>query len=272
LPQELIKDLDITVVPVGLVLNGKVYLDNVDITCRSFFEMFRDQEWNTTTTAASPGEFIKVFRELGNTTHNIICILVSKAMTATQESAYLARKMVRTDINPDLNIEIIDSRSSAGAMGFMVLEAARAAKAGKSVEEIKRVVQDISSRVIYLSSIETLKYLIRTGRAFRGASIGDAMNIKPIIGFVDDSGYIEVVARVRGKENALPKLVDMIKEHVDVRQPLHINFHYSNNKEDAEQLKSMVTSRYKCSEVYLTEYSPVMVSTTGPMYGMSFYT
>jgi fatty acid-binding protein DegV len=54
----------------------------------------------------------------------------------------------------------------------MVLEAARAAREGKGPEEIKQIVQDISSRVIYLSSIETLKYLIRTGRALRGASVG----------------------------------------------------------------------------------------------------
>ncbi len=96
-------------------------------------------------------------------------------------------------------------------------------------------------------------------------------NIKPIIGFIDDSGYVEVVARVRGKENAIPKLVDMVKEYADIKKPLHVNVHYSNCKEDAEQIKKMVTTKYWCEEVFLTEYSPVMVSTTGPMCGISFY-
>ncbi len=267
----MIKELDISVVPVGLVLNDKVYRDNVDITCQGFFDMFHNQEWKTTTTAASPGDFINIFRHLGESASDVICILVSKALTATQESAYLARKIARLEDGLKTNIEIIDSRSSAGAMGFMVLEAARAARAGKSREEIIQVVQDISSRVIYLSAIETLKYLIRTGRAFRGAAIGDMMGIKPIIGFIDDSGYIEVVARVRGKENAIPKLADMIKDYADIRKPLHINFHYSNCKEDAEQLRELVTARHRCSEAFVTEYSPVMVSTTGPMCGLSFY-
>jgi DegV family protein with EDD domain len=271
IPADLIKELEISVVPVGLVLNNKVYRDNVDITCQSFFEMFRDLDWKTTTTAASPGDFISVFNDLGRVTDNVLCILVSKVMTATQESAYLARKIVRTENNNKANIEIIDSRSSAGALGFIVLEAARAARAGKSLEEVKQVVRDISSRVIYLSSIDTLKYLVRTGRAFRGAGVGDMMNIKPIIGFIDDSGYIEVLARVRGKENAIPKLVDLVKEYADIRKPLHVMFHYSNCKADAEKLKDLVTSKYRCSEVYLTEYSPVMVSTTGPMSGLSFY-
>jgi len=259
------------VVPVGVVIDNKVYRDNVDITCQGFLDRFRNEDWKTTTTAASPADFVNVFRTLGETTNTILCILVSKALTATQESAYLARKIIRSEVNPNLTIEIIDSRSSAGAMGFMVLEAARAARSGKSLDEIKKVVQDISSRVIYLSAIETLKYLIRTGRAFRGASIGDSLGIKPIIGFIDDSGYIEVIARVRGKENAIPKLVDMVREYADVHKPLHVIFHYSNSKEDAEQLKELVTTRYKCCEVYLSEFSPVMVSTTGPMCGLAFY-
>jgi DegV family protein with EDD domain len=271
LPPELIKELEISVVPVGVVLNNKVYRDNIDITCQAFFEMFRDLEWKTTTTAASPGDFLNVFTELGRTTDKIVCILVSKVMTATQESAYLARRIIRTGDNTRLNIEIIDSRSSAGALGFMVLEAARAAKAGKSLEEVKEVVQDVSSRVIYLASLETMKYLIRTGRALRGAAVGDMMNIKPIIGFIDDSGYIEVVARVRGKENAIPRMIDLVKEYADTRKPLHVITHYSNCKEDAERLKDLVTARYRCSEVYLTEFSPVMVSTTGPMCGLAFY-
>lgn len=258
-------------VPVGVVIKDKVYRDNIDITCQGFLDMFKDQEWKTTTTAASPGEFMSIFSELGKVTDNIVCILVSKVLTATQESAYLARRIIRTQNNSKLNIEIVDSRSSAGALGFIVLEAARAAKAGKSLEEVKSVVQDISSRVIYLSSIETMKYLIQTGRALKGAGFGDMMNIKPIIGFIDDSGFIEVISRVRGKENAIPKLVDLVKEYSDTRKPLHVIVHYSNCREDAEKLKDLITSRYRCSEVYLTEFSPVMVSTTGPMCGISFY-
>ena len=272
MPPELVQEFDITVVPVGVVINGKIYHDNVDITCQGFFDMFQDMDWKTTTTAASPGEFAGIFKNLAQSTDNILCILVSKALTATQESAYLARRIFRSGEYNHLNIEIIDSRSSAGALGFMVLEAARAAKAGKSLEEIKQVVQDISSRVIYLSAIDTMKYLIRNGRALKGAGVGDMMNIKPIIGFVDDSGYVEVIARVRGKESAIPKMADMVKDYVDTRKPLHVNVHYSNCKEDGEQLKNLVTSKYKCCEVYLTEFSPVMVSTTGPMCGLAFYT
>jgi fatty acid-binding protein DegV len=62
-----------------------------------------------------------------------------------------------------------------------------------------------------------------------------------------------------------------VKEYADTRKPLHAIVHYSNCREDAAQLKSLVEASYQCAEIYMSEYSPVMVSTTGPMCGLSFY-
>jgi len=152
-----------------------------------------------------------------------------------------------------------------------VLEAARAARAGEPVSEVLKIVDDMSSRVIYLAVLDTLKYLIKIGRAPKNANIGEMLNVKPIIGFVDDSGLIEVVGRVGGKEKALNKMVDMVKKYVDIRNPLHVIAHYSNRPEEGEQLKQLVASRYKCAELFVSEYTPVMCSATGPMVGMGFY-
>ena len=68
------------------------------------------------------------------------------------------------------------------------------------------------------------------------------------------------------------KLVDMVKEHADISKPLHVIVHYSNRLKDGEALKGLVTSRYKCAEVYMTDLTPVMLTHTGPMVGLSFYT
>ncbi|MEW6142035.1 MAG: DegV family protein [Chloroflexota bacterium] len=271
MPPELLKEYDIRVVPVGMVMNGRVYRDMVDITAAEFWKIFPDIKEQPTTTAGNPGDFVTVFGELAKATDNIVCILVSKALTATFESAYLARKLVKAD-HPDVNIHIIDSRTSAGALGFIVLEAAKTARAGKPVGEVLKVVDDMTSRVIYVAALDTLKYLINIGRAPKNANIGEMLNVKPIIGFVDDGGLIEVVGRVGGKEKALNKMVDMVKKYVDIKNPLHVIVHYSNRPEEGEQLKQLVASRYKCAELLFTEYTPVMCSATGPMVGMGFYT
>jgi DegV family protein with EDD domain len=272
LPPELIKKYEILVVPVGLVIEGKFYRDMVDMTPADFWKIFPDLKDPPSTNAANPGDFLTAFEEAGKSSPDILCILVSKALTATFESAYQARRTVRND-HPEFNIEIIDSHTSAGALGFIVLEAARAAQEGKSLEEVMEVTQDMISRVIYLSALDTLKYMIRLGRAPRNSSgIGEIFNVKPIVGFIDDSGLTEVIARVRGKQKSLEKLVDLVDKYVDTRKPLHFLIHYSNCKEDAEELQKLVIARYKkYAELYVTEYSPTMATHTGPIVGMAFY-
>jgi len=267
----LLKEYEIAVVPVGLVIDGKLYRDQVDITAAQFWSMFTDLTEQPTTAATSPGEFVDVFTELGKTTDSIICILVSKALTATQESAFQARRLVKSK-KPDINIEVLDSKTSAGALGFIVLEAARAAQENKSLEEVVDIVQDMISRVIYVAALDTLKYLIKIGRAPKTTTgIGELLQVKPIIGFVDDTGLLDMLGRVRGKHKAMTKLVDLVKEYIDTDTPVHIMVHYSNCFEDGEELREIITSKYNCAELYMTEYTPVMVSATGPMIGLAFY-
>ncbi len=270
LPSELIREYDIRIVPVGMVIDGNPYRDLVDITLDEFQGMVNDLEKQPTTTAANPGDFINVFTELTESTDSIVCILVSKALTATQESAYQAKRLIRAE-HPELNIEIIDSKTSAGALGFIVLEAARAAQQNKSLQEVVAVAQDMVFRVVYLAALDTLKYLMRIGRAPRVTSIGEILDVKPIIGFVDDTGLIDVVARVRGTRKSLATLVDLVEKYVDTDKPIHAMVHYTNGIEQVEELKDLLVSRYNCVEMYLTRLSPVMVSAVGPLVGLSVY-
>lgn len=270
LPPELIREYGIRVVPVGMVIEGKPYRDLVDITLDEFQGMVNDLEKQPTTTAANPGDFLNVFTELTESTDSIVCILVSKTLTATQESAYQAKRLIRAE-HPELNIEIIDSKTSAGALGFIVLEAARTAQQNKSLQEVVAVAQDMVFRVVYLAALDTLKYLMKIGRAPRVTSIGEMLDIKPIIGFVDDTGLIDVVARVRGKRKSLTTLVELVEKYVDTDKPIHAMVHYTNGLEQVEELKDLLISRYNCVEMYLTRLSPVMVSAVGPLVGLSVY-
>ncbi|MBI2854317.1 MAG: DegV family protein [Chloroflexi bacterium] len=271
LPQELISQYGIYVAPVGMVIDGKHYRDQIDITAAEFLDMSGKLTKQPSTTAANPGDFLAIFRELGKSTKDIVCILVSRALSATQESAYQAKRMIRSEI-PDLNVEIFDSKTSIGALGFIVLEAARAAQQGKSREEVLKVARDMSLRVVYLATVDSLKYLINIGRAPKNAtSVGELLQVKPVIGFIDDTGLLEIVARVRGRGKAVSKILDLVEEYADTRLPLHANVHYTHDPAQAEQLKQSLVSRYKCSEVYVTQFSPVMIGAVGPLVGLSFY-
>jgi DegV family protein with EDD domain len=270
LPSDLVSEFGIGVVPVGLVIEGKVHRDGEDITLAEICERFETMQKQPTTSAVSPGDFINVFTDFAESADTIVCILVSRILTATQESAYLARKHMRK-LNPGLRIEMMDSKTSAGALGFIVLAAARAAATGASAEEVMETVRDMTSRVIYLAALDTLKYLINMGRAPRAGNIGEMLNVKPIIGFTDDTGLTEVVARVRGRRSSLERMVDLVERHADTTEPLHVMVHYCNGNGDAEQLREMIASRYQCAEILTTPFTPAMVGATGPMVGLSFY-
>lgn len=269
LPPELVKEYDIRIVPVGLVIGGKHYKDT-ELTNEEFWRLFYAANGESTTTAPSPGDFISVFEELGKSTDSIVCIFVSKALSATFEVATKGKELVE-EKNPNVKIEIIDSKTSTGALGFAVLEAARTAKAGKSMEEVIKVTNDMILKVKFVTAMDTLKYLIRSGRAPKVAMLGDIFGVKPLIGMVNNTGLVESLGRARGKQKAMAKIVEVAKEHIDTEKPLHGMFHYTDSIADGETLRDMVISEMDFKEVYLTPYTPVMASATGAVIAFAFY-
>src|SRR5512143_3530395 len=107
LPPALIAEFGIKIVPVCIVVNGKSYRDGIDLNNEDFWKQF-DSMQTFTTNAALPGDFVAVFEVLGQQADTILCTLVSKALSATYQSALHAREILKGDnFKPD--IEIIDS-------------------------------------------------------------------------------------------------------------------------------------------------------------------
>ncbi|MFC1908154.1 DegV family protein [Chloroflexota bacterium] len=173
--------------------------------------------------------------------------------------------------HPNLKIELIDSRNAAGAEGFIALEAARAAQAGKSLTEVVRTARDLIPKVKFAFALDTLKYLIKGGRAPKTAYIGELLQVKPIISIDNNTGVVGSLGKERGKKKVMLKMVDLIKDYADIKKPLHVIVHYTSRIEDGEELREMITSRYNCAEIYMTDLTPVMTAHTGPAVGLSFY-
>jgi len=269
LPPEIIQRYDIRILPVPLNINGKPHRDGVDINPDGFWEIFKDIR-EFTTGAPAITEYTDILTDLSKTTDNIVCIFVSKGLSAINEAGVQACDLFKKE-NPGVNIEVVDSRTAAGAEGFIVEEMARAANDGKSLAEVVQVANDTIPRVKFVTVMETLKYLIKSGRAPKTAYMGELFQVKPIIGMVNNTGLVENLGRARGKEKALARLLKLMEEHVDVSQPIRVNVHYTNSIKDGEQLKELVTNRFNCMETYFTPYTPVMSGHTGPVVAVSFY-
>jgi DegV family protein with EDD domain len=269
LPPELINEYDIKIVPVNLIINGKTYRDGIDMNNDDFWKQF-DSMQNFSTAAASPGDFLNMFKEAAKGADNIICTLVSKALSATYTAAVQAQKLLKEE-NPQLNIEILDSRTATGAEGYVVLEGVRASRSGKSMAEVLQIMRDAIPRAKWVTAMETTKYLIKIGRAPKTIPTEVFLQVKPMIAMLHNTGLVEDIGAARSKEESFQKLVNLVGENADLSRPLHVMVHYTNNIADGQQLVSMVKNKYNPVEIYLTPYSAVMCGTTGPCNAIAFY-
>jgi DegV family protein with EDD domain len=122
-----------------------------------------------------------------------------------------------------------------------------------------------------LTTLETMKYLIKGGRAPKLAAIGNLLGVRPIITNNKQTGEVSSIGRGQGKKNAMEKMVNLVADFVEPNKPLHMIVHYTDNLQDGEKLKEMVQAKYKCEELYLTPYSPVMAVHVGPVTSLAFY-
>jgi DegV family protein with EDD domain len=269
IPRDLVKEYDINIIPVGLVIDRKVYLD-YEISNEKFWELFGRTKDQITTNAVNPADFEAVFTRLSKKTDSICCVLVSGKLSATHHAAVLAKDTLQ-QIIPSLKIEVIDSTTAAGGEGFIVLEAARSAGQGQDLSSVVKVVQNMIPRVKFVTAMQTLKYLIKSGRAPKSAIIGNWLQIKPIIGMVNGTGLVDNLGRTRGMDKAIEKMIEMVIGYIDRDKPVHLMVHYTDDKALGEKIKENIVSQLNPVEVYFTPYTPVMASQTGPVVAIAFY-
>jgi DegV family protein with EDD domain len=262
LPPDLIQEYDIRVAPMGVNVLGKGYWDMVDITPAQFYPILKTMSEPGSTNVSSPGHFLRIYQALADTTDKMVYIGVSKAMTATHKNASMVRQMFIQD-HPDTKIELIDSQNCVGAQGFLVLEAARAAKAGKSLPEIVELVQGMIPKVKYLSLTDTLKYLMRMGEIRRNEGETERSGTRPIIGITDNStGVIRIVSQP-SSSNAMDELLKLAGKSIEPGKPVHLIIHHSENIREAEELKRRFLSQFNCVETYMSEYTPASLALPG---------
>jgi DegV family protein with EDD domain len=271
LPPELIKEYNITVAPMTYTMEGKTYRDGVDITSNEFYKIFKNLTQPTYSAGVTIKDFLEAFKRLGKTTNDILAIVISDGLSATYKAALSARELMKSDA-PGINIEVLDSRTVLGAMGFIVLEAAKATQEGKNLNQVLEVANNMMPRVHWMFMVETLKYLIKCGRAPKvGGWVGEMLNVKPIMGMSGPAGVVQPIDKVRGKGKAIARMVELTKKEVG-EKPAHIIVHFAEMREDGEKLKEIFTSEIRSAEVSISEFTPIMMLSTGPVLGVSFYT
>jgi len=268
LPRELVERFDITVVPVELVFGGRIYRDGVD-DLADFYTLLKRSPQLPTTSPSSPGTYLAAYRQASQRAEAVLCITVSSSVSAMYDSARAARELAREAL-PQLPIEVMDSGTATMAQGFIVLAAARAVAEGKALPEVVAAAQRAAHRVSLVCFLDTLYYLARSGRVPKAAAwAASLLQLKPIIRM--HQGNIELLARTRTRNRATARLLDLVAQEVGGR-PVHMAVMHTQSAEDAAELRRLAASRFHCRELYVTEFTPVMGSHTGPgLLGLAYY-
>ena len=241
----------------------------MDITPSEAYELFLKDPESFKTSAASPEDCLKAYREASQQAKNILCITVSSKLSAVYDVAQGAKEQARSEL-PQTSIEVLDSQMVTAAEGFVALAAARAAAEGKSLAEVVKAAEEVRDKVTMIILLDTIRHVYRTGRIPKVAARAGAMlNIKPIL--TSSSGLIKFKGAVRNREHGINRILKMLRDKVG-QSPVHVAVMHAYVPDEAEKLKERISSEFDCAELWLTEFSPIMGYATGTgTLGFAFY-
>jgi len=269
LPNDLVERYRIKVVPYSFYFGGKPYRDWVDITPSEAYEMFLKDTGSFFSSPASPVDYFEAYREISQYTEDIVCVTLSSRLSTAYNVARIAREQARQEL-PQTSIEVVDSRTVSAAEGFVALAAARVAEEGRSLADVVKVAEKVRSKVKLIAILDTVRYVYRSGRIPKvAANVGSMLSIKPM--FTISSGLVHVVGLTRSREHGINRLMEEVKNKVGL-SPVCIAVMHAYALDEAEKLKERVSSEFNCTEVFLTEFSPLMGYTCGTgTLGLAFY-
>jgi DegV family protein with EDD domain len=261
IPDELLAQYEIHTIPLQIIWGEETFLDRVTIQPAEFYQRLPQAKVMPTTSQPTPAAFSEVYQRLLDQGYDIISIHISNKLSGTLDSAAQARQELPAD-----RIELIDSESTAMALGFQVLTVARAAAQGATLEECASLALKAREQTGVLFVVSTLEFLHRGGRIGGAAAfLGTALNLKPILELRD--GRIEAIERVRTMGKAVDRLLDLFEERVGSRRPIRISALHANAATEGQLLMKRARERFDegaVAEAYLTEVSPVLGTHTGP--------
>jgi len=271
LPPEIVDKYDISIVPLEIIYDSKSYRDGIDITPNEVYKIMRRKENLPTTSTASAGDFLNAYRQLSQKADSILCITLTSLQSKTFEAALAAKEIAEEEM-PGTTVEVFDSRSVAAALGFIVREAARVASQGGGMDEAIEAARKMMGKVNFVAMLDTLYYLARLGRIAKAAAwAGSVLDMKPVLEHNPAVGETMPVARPRTKKNAIARMLKIMAERTG-GSPVHVMVQHADELEEAKKLAAEIESRFKCVEMSITEFTPVMGVHTGPgLLAIGFY-
>jgi DegV family protein with EDD domain len=256
LPAQLVKELDISVIPALICFGSKTYRDGVDMTTEEFYKRLVSSKILPTTSVPAPPTFAQAYDEVAEKTDEIVVITISRKLSAIHEVALQSVSLMKKKCR----IEVIDSNWALMAQGLVVIAAAKAAKAGASLDEVVALTRRNIPRADIRIAFDTLEYLERGGRIGKAqAFLGTMLKINPILCIKGGETY--PVARERSRAKAVEHLYKFVLDFSRIEE---LSVADATTPHEADALAKRLGTKFPVGKIYRTKVTPAVGVHVGP--------
>ena len=264
IPDRLVKEYGITVVPLYINLDGEYLKEGLEISADRIYSELKSGKTIKSSTPTIK-DFITVYKSLlGEKGYDrIYSVQLSSLLSGTINSAISASRQF-----PEGSIKIIDTKKAAIAEGFIAIEIARAVNAGVDEEKVDKLTGMLVDSISFYATFENFEYIVRGGRApFLSRFAGKASIIKPIIAF-SPKGKLQLKKFCSSKKSSMSWLYRLARNDIlnSPNRRSRIGICYGNDRGPADELKNMIEndSDIIAEEIIMTRMTAVMGVHTGP--------
>jgi DegV family protein with EDD domain len=249
LPNEIVSQHSITVIPLTINVGDKSFMDGVDLTRSEFYTQLPNFTPHPKTAAPGPEVFTQAFERLADEgTQAILSIHISETLSATVNSARIAAEQFKR-----IPVTVLDSRQLSLGLGFIVERAAQLAESGKEEQEIISALNSLMKRTYVFVSLKTLEYLRRSGRMHVALeNFGEILQLKPLLHMNMGKASAH---RTRTQKRATARLLEWLAEYAPYEK---LAILHAGVQEEAEALYQQVLSYFPQGEVLITQITPVL--------------
>jgi len=259
LSEDVIKQYDITVIPLYVNFGKSSFKDNIDIKTTELFRKVKETGLLPKTSAPSVADFVTEFKRYIDQGVDILHISISSNISASFQNACTAAKQF-----PDGRIKIIDSLSLSSGIGILVMYAADFLQQGLDLEKTYQRVLSLIDKVRVEFIIDTLDYLHKGGRC-SGLQmlLSSILEIHPIIGVT--GGKMHVATKIRGnRKSVLSRLTKDALDNMEKMDGKYFFLTHCDSADDASIIKKQITDLNKVQNIYINNASCVISSHCGP--------
>lgn len=259
LPTRIKNHPDLYVIPIPVILDGKIYNEGIDIEADEYYGLLKNSKDFPTTSQPAVGEVLALYEELKTKGYDtILSIHLSSGISGFVNTLFAMKDDVK-----EMTIIPYDSKITSMPMGHMVESALDLNDKGYSLEAILAHIDRIRDNTYGYLIVDDLNNLVRGGRLTNGAAlIGGLLKIKPILTFSE--GKIILFEKIRSSKKAFARAEQIIgKRNEEIKPPVKLYVIHANNLEVAEEEKAKLQKQYPQAEIEIGHFGPVIGSHLG---------